>query len=290
MKKFVTTEWLNDHLEDPNLRILDATIFFADPDGEFIQSGEAHYADVHLAKATFVDQLRFSDEKALTPFTIIDHDRFIDQAEQLGLKADDTIVVYDSGAEVKADYKADMWAARFAWQLSLEGFLKVYILEGGLGKWLAEGRPVTTEVESYPASQLELSRQEDLYASLEEVKAAQKDESVALLDVLPKAQYEGEIAPFGEERKGHIPTAVNVFYGELADERTGKLLPKEVLEEKFSHLLKGKSTVITYCGFGVAASWTFAILKELGYEKVKVFDDSLMTYAVQTDLPLKFKE
>lgn len=286
MKKFVTTDWLADHLKDSDLRLLDATIFFADPDGEFIQSGQTHYEKEHIEGATFVDQLAFSDEQSSTPFTIIPHERFIQQVEALGLRAEDTLVVYDSGAEVKADYKADMWAARFAWQLSFEGFERVYILEGGLGKWVKEGRPLTQGVKTFPKSQLNLTRKEELYASLADVESAQSDVSIALLDVLPPAQYKGDIAPFGAERKGHIPGAVNVFYGQLADEETGALLPKEQLAEKFKDLLKDKDQVITYCGFGVAASWTYAILQELGYDRVKVYDDSLMTYALQTTLPL----
>ncbi|KAA9301298.1 MULTISPECIES: sulfurtransferase [Aerococcus] len=291
MKNIVSTEELASQLGDPKLVLVDATVFFNDPEGEFLRSGKDQYATKHLPGAVFYDQLAEAASHEPIPFQPTGHERFLSNMEDLGINADSQVVIYDSGAQVGADFTANMWAARLAWQLAYEGFPEdqIAILEGGLDKWASEGRPLTAEIPEPSRGQLNFSRREELLADLAEVEAAVDDPSVVLLDSLPKAQYDGDFAGFGDDRVGHIPSAINVFFGSLSDPETGALLPEKDLRQIFADLgvLDPNKRVITYCGFGIAACWLAAVLKYLGQDQLAMYDGSLMEWATQTDNELE---
>ncbi|MDK6805886.1 sulfurtransferase [Aerococcus sp. UMB7834] len=291
MKNIVSTEELASQLADPNLVLVDATVFFNDPEGDFLRSGKDQYAAKHLPGAVFYDQLAEAASHDPIPFQVTAHEPFVKNMEDLGIAEDSQVVIYDSGAQVGADFTANMWAARLAWQLAYEGFpeQQIAILEGGLNKWEREGRALTEEIPESKQGQLSLQRREDLLADLTEVEAAVEDPSVVILDSLPKAQYEGEFAGFGDDRVGHIPSAVNVFFGSLSDPETGALLTEKDLRQVFADfaVLDPDKRVITYCGFGIAACWLRAVLNYLGQDQVAMYDGSLMEWATQTDKPLE---
>ncbi|KZE38941.1 thiosulfate sulfurtransferase [Bhargavaea cecembensis] len=292
--KFVTTEWLAERLDDPNLRLLDATTFLKHPEegGYYdVWSGEEAYKKGHIPGAVFADlHKELSDPDSELPFTHPSRERFVEKISELGVGEGTYVVVYDQGAIVNIpEVIASDWASRLAWQLQYEGFDNVAILDGGFPKWKEEGRPVTTEPGSYPKGNFTGERKPELFVTKEDVLKAIDDENVVILDSLSKESYNGDESTY--DRPGHIPGSVNVFFGALSDQETKELYDDEKLREIFGSVgaLDPDKKVITYCGSAIAATWTGSILNKLGQKNVAVYDGSLTEWANDPSLPMETK-
>lgn len=286
---FVTPQWLEEHLNDSTIRILDATIFFDIDEEEMLRSGRAQYESHHIPGAIEANLFQLSDPQAKFPFTVAKPNQIKQVLEELGVEQGSHVVVYDSGPQVGVDFSAAIWAARLAWQLLYAGFEKVSILEGGFDRWLAEKRPVSKEIKSYSSSSLKLDHKPKYLVSKEDVFKAMTDDQVLVIDALPTEQYTGTISPYGENRAGHIPSSQNLFYGNLADPLTGKLHNEETLRSLFNAIpgFKEAQSIIIYCGFGVAASWLFMVLKQLGFDQIAIYDGSLDEWTADPQCPLE---
>ncbi|MFS0750072.1 sulfurtransferase [Oceanobacillus sp. 1P07AA] len=288
----VTTDWLAERLDDPKLRILDATTFLKQPaEGGYydVWSGKDVYDKGHIPGAVYADLLgELSDSNSPFKFTVPPRDQFIDKITKLGVSDDTYVVVYDQAqAVVGAPVIGSDWASRLAWQLRYEGFENVAVLDGGLLKWKEEGRPSTTEPGSYPEGHFTRTRNADLLATKEDVKNAMEDDNVVLINSLSPADFAGETDTY--ERSGHIPSSVNVFFGQHSDQKTLQLHPEEQLRKTFEEAgaLDSDKKVITYCGSGIAATWNALILNQLGQDNVAMYDGSMTEWANDKDLPLK---
>ena len=287
--KFVDTEWLAENIEKENIKVIDATIIFANPEGEFIESGYDLYLERHIPGAIFADLIAANVQDAPIPFTYPGEEQMKTFIASLGIQDSDYVVLYDSGPQYDVDFKADSWASRLAWQLEAAGLKQVSVLQGGINKWLEEERPVETG-DNQPESAPERSLQEvaDKFVDQSQVIEALEDDRYLIIDVLDEAQFSGEVAPFGEDRAGHIPGAKNIFYGSLTDE-SGDLLDESMLKERFDEIgaLDEDKHVIVYCGFGVAASYVARAIESLGQDNVSVYDGSLQEWTENHDLPLE---
>lgn len=290
---FVSTEWLNEHLNDENLRVIESTTFLKIPDdGGYYDtwSGREAYDKEHIPGAVYADLKNdFSDQNANYNFAVISHDEFVDKISELGVDDNSYVVVYDRGPQVDVNFEASDWASRFAWQLKFEGFDNVAILEGGFSKWVKENRPTTDEPGIYSKGELTIERHPEFYADKNDVLNAIEDDGVIILDSLSKDSYEGTADTYA--RPGHIPGAVNVFFGALSDPVTGELYNDDKLKDIFNEVgaLDKNKKVITYCGSAIAATWTQTLLNKLGQENVAVYDGSLSEWAEDESLPLETK-
>lgn len=289
---FVSTEWLQERLEDEDLRLLDATTFLRQPEGDGyydVWSGRAAYEESHIPGAVFADLKNdFSDPDADIPFTHPSRERFKEAISELGVGEGTYVVAYDRGAVVNApDLIASDWASRLAWQLKYEGFENVAVLDGGLKKWTDEARPVTSEPGSYPKGDFNTNQNPGLLVDKEDVKNAINDDNVVIIDSLSPGNFKGEVDTYG--RPGHIPGSANVFFGSLSDPDTQELYDDEKLKEIFreSGALDEGKKVITYCGSAIAATWTGLVLNKLGQENVTVYEGSLSEWAKDDTLPLE---
>lgn len=290
----VTTNWLAGRLEDPKLRLVDATTFLKLPTGDGyyeVWSGKKAYEKEHIPGAVFADLVEdLSDPNAKYGFTVPPRNRFIEKVSELGVgDADTYVVIYDRGAKVDSPIIASDWASRLAWQLRYEGIENVAVLDGGLPKWLNEGRLVTTEPGSYPKANFTGERKSELFVSKEDVLKAIGDENVVIINSLNEATHNGEVNTYG--RPGHIPGSVNVFFGTHSDSTTKELYDDEKLREPFEKVgaLDPNKKVITYCGGGIAATWNALILNKLGQNNVAVYDGSMTEWANDVSLPLETK-
>ncbi|MEH7121788.1 sulfurtransferase [Bacillus sp. JJ1503] len=289
----VTTEWLAERLNDPNLRLLDATTFLKHPekDGYYdVWSGKEAYEKGHIPGAVFADLYNeFSDPDSEFTFTAPSRERFVQKISELGVEEGTYVVIYDQGAIVNAPVIASHWASRLAWQLRYEGFEDVAVLDGGFPKWLEEKRPVTAEPGSYPKGNFTGVRRPELFVTKEEVLKAINDEDVIIIDSLTEAHYNGEVNTYG--RRGHIPSSVNVFFGSHSNSETKELYDEENLRKKFEEIgaLEPNKKVITYCGSAIAATWNALILNKLGQKNVAIYDGSLTEWAKDPSLPLETK-
>ncbi|MCM3611797.1 sulfurtransferase [Planococcus sp. MERTA32b] len=278
----VSTDWLAEHLKDSKLRIVDATVFMKFPEGggpPNVESGKASYEQGHIPGAVYADLVgELSDKESELPFTVPSRDAFVKKLTELGIGDDTYTVIYDQNALVGESVAASYWASRLAWQMRYEGYDSVAILEGGLQKWQAEGREISTEQPSYPAANFSGKRRTDMLATKEDVRKAMDDEQTVLLNSLSPEEFQA----------AHIPSSTNVFFGAHADEETKALYNEEQLRASFegTGALDPSKKVITYCGGGIAATWNALLLNSLGQPNVAVYDGSMNEWTSDPSCPV----
>lgn len=278
MDSLVTAEWLSEHLNDPDLVLLDCTVL-VQPSGEggfSIVSGRAMYEEGHIPTAGFADLMGdLSDGESLLQFAVPTPENFAAAMIALGVGDDSRVVLYDSSG-------SSAWPARVWWMLRWIGFDRAALLDGGLAAWTAQGQPLSTEPASRPAGELTIALRPELIVDKDEVLAAIGDDSVNIIDTLSEAQYRGEMSMYA--RPGHIAGASNVPMTSLIDE-TGRYRPLNELDE----LLVGDRDTrsITYCGGGIAASANAFVMTRLGYKDVAVYTASLQEWAADASLPME---
>ncbi len=277
MDTLVSAAWLEEHLDDPDLVVLDATVI-VQPDGSggFLSvNGRPSYESGHIPTAGFADLLGdLSDGDSPYEFTMPSPEQFAAAMEALGVSDDSRVVLYDAGGSV--------WAARVWWMLRWIGFDRAALLDGGLTAWTAGERPLSTEPASRPAGTLTVNLRPELIADRDEVLASIEDESVTLIDSLPPAYFRGETSMYA--RPGHIPGAVNIPVFSALDE-TGHYRSLDELASIFEGERDGRA--ITYCGGGIAASSNAFVMTRLGFSDVAVYDASLQEWTADPDLPLE---
>jgi len=283
----VGTAWLEDHLEDRDLRIVDCTMhlsnYYEESAGTKLEivPGRADYEAGHIPGSVYVDVLgdltdRENDRYA---FPMPSAEQFAGVMSRLGVGAGTRVVLYDRAA--------NMWAARVWWMLRTFGFDDAAVLSGGWAKWTAEGRPQTTEPGRYPPAKFVVRPRPGLIATQDEVLAAIQDPRTCIVNALDPDEYAGR-GPVRYGRAGHIPTSVNVSFLEVLDPETGAFLPLEELRPKFAAAgaLDAERT-ITYCGGGIAGSTDAFLLTLLGAKNVALYDGSMSEWAADASLPLK---
>lgn len=277
MDTLVSAEWLNRHLGDPDLIVLDCTVLVErDEDGGLRSvSGRANYDEGHIPTAGFADLMGdLSDGDSPYQFAVPTPEQFVAAMSALGVGDDTRVVLYDS-------YNS-AWAARVWWMLRWAGFDRAALLDGGLDAWTAEGRPLSTEPVTRSAGKLSLALRPELIADRDEVLASIEDDAVELIDALPEAHYRGEMSLYG--RPGHIPSASNVPVFSLVDD-TGRYRSKDELATLFQS--ERDTRAINYCGGGIAASSNAFIMTRLGYTDVAVYTASLQEWAADPTNPLQ---
>lgn len=276
----VSPERLHEALDDPALRVLDATVFLElHPDGSevTISSGRAAFELEHVPGAGFADLVELSDPERPAWLMLPTPERFADGMSRLGVGPDSHVVVYD-GVD-------GIWASRLWWMLRAFGFEAVSVLDGGLTAWRAAGLPLESGAAAVAADRFEARLRPELVATREEVGAAMRDGGACLVNALRTELFRGDI-PIVPGRAGHIPGSVSVPHGDLVDPDTNRFLPLDRLRERFAAAgALDRARVVTYCGGGIAATFDAFALALLGRDDVAVYDGSLVEWA-STDLPL----
>ena len=276
MDTLVTTEWLSQHLDDPDLVLLDCTVCtIPEDDGGFHNvSGRPDYDVGHIPNAGFADlKDELSDINHPVEFAVPTPEQFCHAMGALGVGDDSRVVLYDT------NYTA--WAARVWWMLRWVGFDRAAILDGGLGAWAAEGRPLSIDPVTRPAKQLTPAPRPELIADRDEVLASLDDDAVCLIDTLPEEFYRGDMTIYA--RPGHIPGAVNINGLKLLD-KTGRFRPDDELAAM--HTGDRHARTITYCGGGIVASANAFIMTRLGFTNVAVYTASLQEWAADPANPM----
>ena len=267
----ITPTELQDRLGEGRLRIVDATVHLTfDADGAHVASGRDTYLEGHLPGAVFIDQITgLSDPDGEAPFAAASSEKFAATIGEAGIGDDSTVVVYDTVNGI--------WATRLWWQFGLEGFDDVVVLDGGYDAWVKAGLPTETGESTHPAATFTAHRRPGRIASTDEVVAATADSSVLLINALDRESFSG----------GHIPSSVNVPFGELVDE-SGALKSLDELRGLFSAVgaLDPDVRPVTYCGGGIAATAAAFALRALGRDDVAVYDGSMNAWTADPARPL----
>lgn len=270
--RLVDPSWLSEHLGDPSIRIVDATVHLRfDEDGAHTESGRETYQAAHVPGATFADQLLdLTEHDGEAPFAAARSEHFAEVMGGLGIGNEHTVVVYD--------HVNGIWATRLWWQLGLEGHDDVVVLDGGLRAWQDAGHPVATGGAVYPATTFTPHRRAQRVVSTADVEAATQDPSVLLINSLARGS-------FAEAR---IPGSVNVPFDELVDEQ-GRLRGADELRPLFDSVGALDPTVspVTYCGGGIAATAVAFALQGLGRGDVAIYDGSMTAWTSDASRPLE---
>ncbi len=277
METLVTTEWLSQHLDDPDLVLLDCTVTtIPHDDGGFHNvSARPDYELGHLPNAGFADlKGDLCDTSNSVDFALPTAEEFCHVMGALGVGDDSHVVLYDT------NYTA--WAARVWWMLRWVGFDRAAILDGGLGAWASEGRALSTETVTRAAKLLTPNPRPELMADQAEVLASIDDDAIILIDTLPEEFYRGEMAIYA--RPGHIPGALNINGLKLLD-KTGRFRSEDELTSMHNKI-DPDARIITYCGGGIVASANAFIMTRLGFSNVAVYTDSLQVWAADPDKPM----
>ncbi len=271
---FVSTDWLAEHLHDPGLSIVDGSWYLP------AQCRDAHmeYEAGHIPRAVFFDQDVVVEPELKLPHTLPSPKVFATFAGSMGVSHDDTIVVYDGPGLFSS--------ARVWWMFRAMGATKVHILEGGIDRWKAEGRPVTSETTKIASCLFEVDFDSEQIASLDDVRDAVENGTAQVVDARPRGRFEGtDPEPRAGVRSGHMPGARNV--PALALARDGALLPREELRTAFESAGVNLSRpVITSCGSGVTAATLVLALEALGHGQTRLYDGSWTEWGSRGDTPV----
>jgi len=276
----VTTDWLAEHINDKNLRIVDIrghVIPASEPPPHYFNHHD-DYLKSHIPGALFVDWVHeITDPGDPRHAQIARPERFAAAMSRLGITPETLVVTYDD-----AD---GMFAARLWWCLSYYGHTRVAVLDGGWKKWMAEGRPTTAEIPTVQPAPFTPRPNPDLYRSGDQVAAALHS-SARLLDLRSPEEYAGVSSR--ASRKGHIPGAINVPRSTLvAPDST--LLPRDELRQRFAQVGVDENTpeIITYCNAGVSASFGLLALRAAGFSRSAVYDGSWKDWGNNEERPIE---
>lgn len=280
----VSPSWLAEQMDDPDLRILDASVhIIRREDGRSdARSGRESYLAEHIPGAQFVDVLHvLSDRTQKARFAIPAPGDFAAAMEALGVGEGTKAVVYSSTGV--------WWATRVWWLLRYHGFEPVAVLDGGLQKWKAEGRPVTPEVKEIVSAKFRPQIDQSRIAMKQDVlEAISEESSASVLDVLSPEYFRGELGDiFGYGRLGHIAGAVN-FPTDALMHSDDTFRGEAEITNRVSELVgKLDRPAITYCGGGIAATQAAFALELAGLKGVRVYDGSLEEWAADPSLPMR---
>ena len=274
-KTLVSTEWLAAHLSDPDLRILDASWYLPTSD----RDPKAEYDAAHIPGARFFDIDEICDLRSDLPHMAPPVEKFISRMRAMGVGDGHQVVVYD-GAGIYS-------AARVWWTFRLMGKSDIAVLDGGLPKWLAEGRPTEDLPPMVKDRHITVQRQAHLIKDVTQVAAASKLADYEILDARSPGRFAGtEPEPREGLRGGHIPGAKNVHYETLLN-ADGTMKAPDALRAAFAAAgVTLKKPVITSCGTGVTASILNLALEVIGHRNHADYDGSWTEWGMYQDLPV----
>jgi thiosulfate/3-mercaptopyruvate sulfurtransferase len=272
----VSTDWLAAHLDDPKIKIIDASYKMP---GVLPLPGDDYLA-AHIPGAVFFDVNRIADQSDPRPHMYPDAAQFARDVASLGISDGDTVVAYDSGAWV---------AAPRAWWMFLSfGHPEVKVLDGGLKKWRAEGRAVEQGAVTPKSGQFEARFDPAHVRSKAQLIGNIETQSEQLVDARPRPRFEGTVTePWPGRRSGHIPGSRNVPYADLFDAETGAMKPLDDLRKVFAGAgVDTARPIVTTCGSGVSALVLTLALYRLGVRGMALYDGSWAEWGLPDGPPI----
>lgn len=274
-KTLVSTDWLAEHLNDPDLRILDGTYFMPAE----TRNAHAEYAASHIPGARFFDIDDIADHRSDLPHMAPPVEKFMSRLRQMGVGDGHQVVVYDTHGLFSA--------ARVWWMFRLMGQDNIAVLDGGFPKWLAEDRKTEDLPPLIRDRHMTVRRQAQMVKDVTQVSSASKLRDYTILDARSPGRFTGE-EPEPREcmRSGHIPNSRNVHYQSLLNS-DGTMKDVDALRAVFKAAGADLSKpVITSCGSGVTAAIINLALERIGKTDHALYDGSWTEWGAFPTVPV----
>lgn len=272
----VKTEWLAAHLRDPDVRVVDGSWHMP----QLKRDARAEFDREHIPGAVFFDIDAIADRTSSLPHMLPAPEDFANTVGALGIGSGDRVIVYDVRGVISA--------ARVWWTFRAFGHEAVAVLDGGLKKWRAEGRPVASGAARPTPRTFKAQPRPELVRDLDAMRANLSSQREQVIDARSAGRFAGtEPEPRAGLRGGHIPGSVNVPY-ETLYRPDATLRPAEELRRVFAAAgVDLARPVAATCGSGVTASVLALGLHLLGHRQVAVYDGSWTEWGGRADTPVE---
>tara|TARA_X000000950_G_C13741456_1_gene588667 strand:- start:80 stop:970 length:891 start_codon:yes stop_codon:yes gene_type:complete len=277
-------EELKKNLGNKKVRVYDCTTFLHYTDDHpskpyNVESGYQDYLEEHIPGASFLDlQNQISNTKSQFKFTLPDMASLSSGFGKLGIGDPHHIILYSTNGL--------QWATRVWWMIYMLGYKNVSILNGGLREWKRNDYDLESGENFYSETTFLNSESQSFFVGREQTLDAMNNNSCFLINALTSDIHNGESTRYG--RPGRIPRSINIPFNDLMDINTHMLKsPEEALSVFEKYNISKDSEILNYCGGGIAATLNAFVLHQLGFEKLKVYDNSLSEWAMDESLPME---
>ena len=274
-KTLVSTEWLHAHLKDPDLRILDGSYYLP----QMGRDPRAEYDAAHIPNARFFDIDDVADHGSDLPHMVPPVEKFMSRMRAMGVGDGHQVVVYDGMGLFSA--------ARVWWLFKLMGQNNIAVLDGGLPKWQAEGRPVEDLPPVIRDRHMTVRRQNQMVKDVTQVSAASKLGDYEIIDARSPGRFRGEEPePRAGLRPGHIPGSKNVCFKDLLNADQTMKNPVEIRQIFEVAGVDFNKPAITTCGSGVTAAVLSLGLERIGKTDHSLYDGSWSEWGMFPTVPV----
>jgi len=274
-KTLVSTEWLHAHLKDPDLRILDGSYYLP----QMGRDPRAEYNAAHIPNARFFDIDDVADHGSDLPHMVPPVEKFMSRMRAMGVGDGHQVVVYDGMGLFSA--------ARVWWLFKLMGQNNIAVLDGGLPKWHAEGRPIEDLPPVIRDRHMTVRRQNHMVKDVTQVSAASKLGDHEIIDARSSGRFRGEEPePRAGLRPGHIPGSKNVCFKDLLNADQTMRNPVEIRQIFEAAGVDFNKPAITTCGSGVTAAVLSLGLERIGKTDHSLYDGSWSEWGMFSTVPV----
>ena len=262
-KNIVSTDWLEQHLEAPDIRIIDSSWYFPQEK----RNAEQEFLECHIPGASFFDIDKIKDNDSDLPHMLPPSAMFNSTIRKLGIGDGHKVVIYD-GLGMRS-------AARLWWMFKVFGYSDVVVLDGGFPKWVKENRSTTAEITEKEIRHLTIYEDKSIVADRDDVLRATKLNHCSIIDARSEGRFMGTAPePRSGLRSGSIENSINVPYETLLNEDFTFKSKREIIDIFSKKGVVFNNYIITTCGSGVTAAVLYLALDEIGCSKISLYDGS----------------